>query len=173
MKKSLLALIIALVIVAGIPIPADAGTFTEAGPWEKTGLVSLSIITSVVYTPLKFTYATLGTLTSGLVLGFTGGDDNGTASKIARRSVTGDWWVAPDVFLGNKNLDFVGPESKAESNLESKPETKLENKPESKAESKTESKSENKLESKQEIRPESKSEIKVESIPENQPEIIR
>jgi len=157
-KKYFLAFIVAFLLV-GISIPSYAITFSEAGPWEKTGLVTLSLITSVVYTPVKLTYAVLSTVTSGVVLGLTGGDDNGAASKIAKRSVNGDWYVPPDVFLGNKNLEFIGPESE----LESKPENKPESKPENKLESKPESTPETKPESK----PESKSEIKTESIPEN------
>ena len=161
-KKYFLAFIVAFLLV-GISIPSYApsyaGTFSEAGPWEKTGLVTLSLITSVVYTPVKLTYAVLSTVTSGVVLGLTGGDDNGAASKIAKRSVNGDWYVTPDVFLWNKNLEFIGPESE----LESKPENKPESKPENKLESKPESTPETKPESK----PESKSEIKTESIPEN------
>ena len=91
-----------------------ASTFSEKSTMAKAGLVTASVITSTLYTPLKLAYAVTGTIMSGLVLGFTAGDEDEAATTIARCSVAGDWYVHPDVFLGSKKLNFVGPNNKEE-----------------------------------------------------------
>jgi len=112
-NKKLISIVTLFTLLAlGTGIPAEAKTFSDFGPWGKTGLVTASVVSSVIYSPLKLVYATLGSVTSGLVLGFTAGEATSSASKIAKQSVTGDWYVGPDVFLGSEYLDFVGPDDK-------------------------------------------------------------
>lgn len=113
MKKiKILSLITVFLFTFLFSAVSEAKTFYDLGPWEKTGLISASILASIPYSPLKLTYAFLGGITSGMVLAFTAGQATESASRIAKQASTGDWYVPPDVFLGSEYLDFVGPDDR-------------------------------------------------------------
>ena len=108
MKKAILAFIVALVMVGGISIPAHAKTFSEVGPLGQIGLGLGSVVSSAVYTPLKLTTAILGVTAAGIVMMVTAGSANEGASNLAKSSLGGDWYITPDVLLGNKSLEVQG-----------------------------------------------------------------
>ena len=108
MKKAILAFIVALVMVGGISIPAHAKTFSEVGPLGQIALGLGSIVSSLVYMPLKLTNAILGTTTTGIVIMVTAGSATEGASNLAKANLGGDWYVTPDVLLGNKSLEVLG-----------------------------------------------------------------
>ena len=89
---------------------AEARTFSELEPAAKVGLVAASAVSSGVYFPFKLTYAVLGGITSGLTYGVTLGKEAEAANKIAMRSFTGDWYIHPNILLGEEDLNFVGPD---------------------------------------------------------------
>ncbi len=112
LSDKLFIFIITCLLLFFSALPLRAETFSDYGTWGKTGLVTASAVTSLIYSPLKLTYAFLGGITSGMVLAFTGGNATESASRIASQASTGDWYVPPDVFLGSEYLDFVGPDDK-------------------------------------------------------------
>ena len=108
MVKKVLAFMIVILVVAGSSMPAHAKAYSEVGPLGQVGLGLGSIVSSAVYTPLKLTTAIVGTVTAGIVMITTAGAASDGASNLAKSSWCGDWYVTPDVLLGNKSLEVLG-----------------------------------------------------------------
>ncbi len=98
----------ALVVLAARPAAASP-SFQDSSTGRQIALGTGSGLASIVYTPAKFIYAGVATITGGLVLAFTAGQAEDTASRVVRRGTMGDWWVHPDVFTGYRDLHFNGP----------------------------------------------------------------
>ena len=108
MIKKVLAFMIVILVVAGSSMPAHAKAYSEVGPLGQVGLGLGSIVSSAVYTPLKLTTAILGVTAAGIVMMVTAGSANEGASNLAKSSLGGDWYITPDVLLGNKSLEVQG-----------------------------------------------------------------
>jgi hypothetical protein len=65
------------------------------------------VLASVVYSPVKLTYAGLGLLTGGLGYVLTAGRAD-VADSIIYPAVTGDYVVTPRHLKGEKSVIFVG-----------------------------------------------------------------
>lgn len=91
------------------PVAADAGVpFRDSSTGRQVVLGIGTGLTSMVYTPVKFFYAAGATVTGGIVLAISGGEDADTAVRVVRRGTGGDWFVHPDVFTGHRKLRFNG-----------------------------------------------------------------
>ncbi len=88
----------------------DAKPYAEHKPAAKTGLVAASVVSSAVYFPFKLIYATLGGITSGLTYGVSLGKEAESANNIAVSSFYGDWYIHPNIFTGEEDLNFSGPD---------------------------------------------------------------
>ena len=92
---------LALVTVIASPRPAGAEVFEDAG-WG-----TLTVLTNVVYMPVKLVYATLGGLTGACALGLTGGDMQ-TAQNVWVTSMGGTYVVTPGMLRGEEAIAFTG-----------------------------------------------------------------
>ena len=111
-KKHFIIFLTLTALLYFTPGISNAKTYSDESTGAKVGLVTASILTSLLYTPTKFVYAVGGTVVSGLTMAFTAGQGGETAGTIAKKSVTGDWYVHPNVFLGSEELNFNGPDDK-------------------------------------------------------------
>ena len=64
-----------------------------------------SVLTSLVYAPVKASFCVLGAIGSGFALPFAGPK---RAGAIAESSCSGTWLLTPDVLKGKQQVKFVG-----------------------------------------------------------------
>ncbi len=88
----------------------DAKKFSEHKPGAKAGLVAASVVSSAVYFPFKAAYAILGGVASGLTYGVTLGKESQTANRVAVKTITGDWYIHPNILTSEEELNFSGPD---------------------------------------------------------------
>jgi hypothetical protein len=91
----------ALAVSLGSAQPARAGFLEDAG-WG-----SLTVLSNVVYMPVKLVYATLGGLTGGIALGLTGGDLD-VAETIWVTSMGGNYVLTPPMLRGEESISVAG-----------------------------------------------------------------
>lgn len=106
-------LVVTTVLTAGLTVarPAQAGWLEDAG-WG-----SLTVLTNVVYMPVKVVYATFGGLTGGFAFLLTGGDLD-TAQTVWVTSMGGTYVVTPGMLRGEEPIAFAGtPESDSSSDV--------------------------------------------------------
>lgn len=81
--------------------PAHAGYLGDAG-WG-----TLTVLSNVVYMPVKVVYATLGAVTGGLAYGLTAGDMK-TAETVWVTSMGGTYVITPRMLQGEDPVAFSG-----------------------------------------------------------------
>lgn len=86
-----------------------AEPFEQQSSGAKAGLVILSGITTIPYAAVKLVFATVGSTVGGAINLLSFGYASETAGRIALGAADGDWYVHPDVFTGERSLQFVGP----------------------------------------------------------------
>ena len=79
----------------------------QAAYLEDMGWGTLTVLTNVLYMPVKIVYATLGGLTGGLAYGLTAGDMQ-TAETVWVTSMGGNYVVTPGMLRGEESLSFAG-----------------------------------------------------------------
>jgi hypothetical protein len=103
-------LIISLIAVSVFMHPSVAPTATyEAcnGP-AKCGLFVASSLLTLPYFFAKMGYGVMGTFTAGTINFLSFRYAEPTAEKIAFKSAGGDWYITPQILLGEKKLEFSG-----------------------------------------------------------------
>ena len=109
MKNIIGVLIIVLLCVAVfMPAPASAKTYEEYGFWSQGWLNGAASALTVLYFPVKLGYGAFGSLTAGTVNLFSARYAAPTAEKIALSAAGGDWYITPQILLGEKKLRFSG-----------------------------------------------------------------
>ncbi len=105
----LLTVSLVCVSVAGTANVARADEAPERNVMLHYGLGVGSVLASLVYGPVKMTYATLGSLTGGFAYLLTGGRLD-VPREIIQPAVRGDYVVTPEHLTFNQPLLFVGKE---------------------------------------------------------------
>ena len=120
MKRSKVRLLVAAAALSAA-LAASTGRAVAAedqGYWKQAGLGFGSMITNLVYMPVKITYATLGTITGGLTYALTGGSYE-TAQSVWVASLGGTYVITPDMLTGERSVEFTGtPEVRTVSTTE-------------------------------------------------------
>ena len=95
--------------VAAAVVAASLGSAqpARAGFLEDAGWGSLTVLSNVVYMPVKLVYATLGGLTGGIALGLTGGDLD-VAETIWITSLGGNYVLTPGMLRGEETISIAG-----------------------------------------------------------------
>jgi hypothetical protein len=70
-----------------------------------------SVLTTLVYAPVKASFCILGGITSGFTLPFAGPE---TAGKVATTACGGTWAITPDALKGKEQVRFVGGQSSSQ-----------------------------------------------------------
>ncbi len=95
--------------------PARSRGFDETQPMEESsvGIQVASGALSLLYTPIKVTYAVLGGFFGGFAYILTGGNTE-TATAIWDSSLGGTYLIQPDHLRGDESILFMGPPSNPE-----------------------------------------------------------
>ena len=101
-------IIILLSAVLFVPAIASAKTYEEYGFWSQGCLNGAASALTVLYFPVKLGYGAFGTLTAGTINLFSARYAAPTAEKIALTAAGGDWYITPQILLGEKKLHFSG-----------------------------------------------------------------
>lgn len=89
------------------PLPATAGD-EQPEHVARSGLMGIgAALSTLVYAPLKLTYAITGVVVAGMGWAWSGGDSD-VASTIFNRSVRGSYVVQPDHMTGARSLIVLG-----------------------------------------------------------------
>lgn len=96
---STIALGVAAAVLAAAPPVSAADTSQDVA--YGVG----SVMTTLVYAPVKASFCILGAVTSGFTLPFGGPR---TAEKVASAACGGTWAVTPDALKGREPVRFIG-----------------------------------------------------------------
>jgi hypothetical protein len=88
------------------PAPAELDEEQQAG--QDFGFGVGSVLASVLYFPLKLTYAGLGLITGGLGFILSGGRPD-VANNIIYPAIQGDFVITPNHLKGEEPVIFLGP----------------------------------------------------------------
>jgi hypothetical protein len=111
-KRAVAAASAAAVIVATVvgassqTVSTTASTAVETTP-AQVGYGAASVLGTLIYTPFKATFCTLGSIVGVTALPF--GTER--AGKIVGASCRGSWVITPDVVKGKEPVNFVGDTS--------------------------------------------------------------
>lgn len=97
-----------LLVALALPPAAWAQEPAESSAYSAVTGIGAALCT-LVYAPLKVTYAVGGTALSGLAWLWTLGDTD-VSGPILRAAVRGDYVVTPAHLEGRRGLHFVGPQ---------------------------------------------------------------
>lgn len=103
MKRSLALLSGIGLILATAIVPAH-GESTSQDVAYGTG----SVLTTLVYAPMKASFCILGGIRSGFTLPFAGPQ---TAGQVASTACGGTWAITPAALKGKERVRFVGDQS--------------------------------------------------------------
>lgn len=106
MDKCVYAYRFALVVGIGTPLVSFAAE-EESSPSNEAALGVGSFFATLLYTPVKMTYALLGGLVGCFTYVLTGGNVE-TAQNVWEPSVYGTYLITPDHLKGNEPVRFVG-----------------------------------------------------------------
>lgn len=96
----------ALVLVLATA-PTAAWSEADDGLSNEAGIGALAALSTLIYGPVKLTYATLGLLFGGVSWGLSGGDQQ-VLDSVITASVRGDYVVTPEHIRMEKPLEFYG-----------------------------------------------------------------
>jgi hypothetical protein len=106
MKRALVIVLLSAVVF--VPATASAKTYEECNFWAQGCLNGVASALTVPYFPVKLGYAALGTLAAGTINLFSARYAAPTAEKTALTAAGGDWYITPQILLGEKKLHFSG-----------------------------------------------------------------
>jgi hypothetical protein len=102
-------LLVAALVVSIQPGPAfaagDTGDTGETA--SEAGIGAGAALCSLIYGPVKITYATLGLIIGGMAWGLSGGDSE-VMRAVVIPAVRGDYVVTPSILRGERTLEFIG-----------------------------------------------------------------
>ena len=90
------------------PALTPAANYEDCNLPAKSGLIAASTVLTVPYFVAKMGYGLAGALTAGTVNFFSFRHAEPEAEKIAFKSTGGDWYITPDILLGERKLQFIG-----------------------------------------------------------------
>ena len=97
----------AALILAVAAAPTAALAEQDSGLSNEAGIGALSALSTLLYGPVKLTYATLGLMIGGAAWGLSGGDPQ-VLDSVVTAAVRGDYVVTPEHLRGEKPLEFFG-----------------------------------------------------------------
>jgi hypothetical protein len=101
------ALLVALILSMAVPtaVQADIGSDLP----NEGGIGAVAALSTLIYGPVKLTYAVLGLLIGGSAWGLSGGDQQ-VLEAVVTPAVRGDYVVTPQHIRMERSLEFYGRE---------------------------------------------------------------
>jgi hypothetical protein len=97
----------AALILAVAAAPTAALAEQDSGLSNEAGIGALSALSTLLYGPVKLTYATLGLMIGGAAWGLSGGDPQ-VLDSVVTAAVRGDYVVTPEHIRMERGLEFYG-----------------------------------------------------------------
>ena len=101
------SLMLSWIVVGALVLTPVAASADNVDTAKDAGIGVGSAFASLVYAPVKLTYAVGGLIDGGLAWAFSGGD-NSVAKVVLTPSVLGDYVVTPNHLMGEQTLEFFG-----------------------------------------------------------------
>ncbi len=105
LRRSFVSLLLATAVAAA-PLAASAESDAKDMA-QDAGIGFGTAIASLVYAPIKLTYAVGGLIVGGLAWAFSGGDSE-VASVVLTPSLRGDYVVTRSQLMGRQEIEFFG-----------------------------------------------------------------
>jgi hypothetical protein len=101
------ALLVALILSMAVPtaVQADMGSDLP----NEGGIGAVAALSTLIYGPVKLTYAVMGLLIGGSAWGLSGGDQQ-VLEAVVTPAVRGDYVVTPQHIRMERSLEFYGRE---------------------------------------------------------------
>ena len=103
--KKIVASLTALVLLGSCGV-GWAESKSKESEAEQVGLGTGSVLTTLVYAPVKASICVVGAVGSGFALPFTGPKK---AGAIASSSCSGSWVITPSNLKGQQRVQVIGP----------------------------------------------------------------
>ena len=97
-----------------------AGAVETVIDWDEVGVVSGAVGLSLLYTPVKLVYSTLGVVIGGFAYGLSAGDSD-VAKAVLTPAVRGDYVVLPEHIRGERSLEMIGRDPQYQAEAETEP----------------------------------------------------
>ncbi len=107
-RMNLLFFIVLLSSAVFLPMTAQTKTYEECNVPAKAGLITASSLLTLPYFFIKMGYGVMGAFTAGTINFLSFRYAEPTAEKIAIKSAGGNWYITPQILLGEKKLEFSG-----------------------------------------------------------------
>ena len=101
--------LLAALAVAVAAAPTAARAESDAGLGNEAGIGALAAVSTLIYGPVKLTYAALGLLIGGAAWGLAAGDQV-VLDTVVTAAVRGDYVVTPEHIKMERTLEFYGRE---------------------------------------------------------------
>jgi hypothetical protein len=90
-----------------IAVPAAARADLGSGLPNEGGIGAVAALSTLLYGPVKLTYATLGLVFGGAAWGLSGGDQS-VLEAVVTPAVRGDYVVTPEHIRMERGIEFYG-----------------------------------------------------------------
>ncbi|MEE8382481.1 MAG: hypothetical protein V3R78_11475 [Thermodesulfobacteriota bacterium] len=107
-KRAFLYIFLATVLITSLPMQGGAKTFEEWSLPAKGAIVVPCTFLSVPYFVSKMIYAINGSVVAASINLFSLGFAQDAATTVGCQAVNGDYIIHPEVFIGERNVEFVG-----------------------------------------------------------------
>jgi hypothetical protein len=107
-KKAFLYLFLLTALVISLPVQGEAKRFEEWSLPAKGAIVVPCAFLSVPYFVSKMLYAINGSVVAGSINLLSLGFAQDTATTVGCQAINGDYIIHPEVFIGERNVEFVG-----------------------------------------------------------------
>src|SRR5262245_51796802 len=105
-RSALLSALILALAAAPTAAWADMGSDVP----NEGGIGAVAALSTLIYGPVKLTYATLGLLVGGAAWGLSGGDQQ-VLESVVSLALRGDYVVTPQHIRMERSLEFYGRDS--------------------------------------------------------------
>jgi hypothetical protein len=107
-KKVFLYILLVATLIISLPPQGEAEEFEEWSLPAKGAMVVPCAFLSVPYFAAKMLYAINGSIVAGSINLFSLGLAQDAATTVGCQAVNGDYIIHPEVFIGERNVEFVG-----------------------------------------------------------------
>ena len=94
-------------LTALLGITLQAGPARAESQTSEAGIGTAAALSSLIYGPVKVTYATLGLIIGGIAWGLSAGDSE-VMNAILTPAVRGDYVLTPGMVRGRDDIEFIG-----------------------------------------------------------------
>ena len=107
-KRAFLCIFLVVTFIISLPIQGEAKKFEEWSLPAKGAIVIPCTFLSAPYFVSKMIYAINGSVVAGSITLLSLGFAKDAATTVGWQAVNGDYIIHPEVFIGERNVEFIG-----------------------------------------------------------------